>query len=226
MRKLDINLFEIKDELLILSACVKQSYIDILKVINDNDHNLALEIIQNDTIINEMEDAINQKVIQIIALQAPVATDLRVLISTLKISNQLERIADYVVNIADYFIVFADDSDPRFQTILLEMINAILMMLDETIKVLENPEINKVKEIAKMDKKIDDLYDQMNDMLIESDNEENLTKYYLRTILIAKYLERSGDHITNVLESIAYYLDGEVHNFNSGNVKRHYLKKG
>lgn len=225
MRKLDLELDGIKEQLLILTTCVKQSYLDVLDVINEDNHRLAIEIIHNDAVINEMEDELNKKVIQIIALQAPVATDLRLLIATLKIANQLERIADYVVNIADYFIVFASECDDDLKNSIVEMINLIIMMLEETMIIIENPNLEQIKNTANLDRKIDGLYDQISDSLAMLEVDENITKYHLRTILIAKYLERAGDHITNVLESLAYQLDGNVYNFNSGSVKRQYLKK-
>lgn len=176
-----------------------------ISVLSDEDRNNARNLIKYDKKINQMEYDINEKVVMLITKQQPIATDLRVMISGLKIASELERMADNSTNIAqirkrvkitDYFIL----------TRLKTMGKLAMLMLKDLEAAVNDKDILLIKEIINRDNDIDDLYREINNTTYLIDNDPFISG---QAHLAARYLERIGDHITNISESCYYYITGE-----------------
>lgn len=176
-----------------------------ISVLSDEDRNNARNLIKYDKKINQMEYDINEKVVMLITKQQPIATDLRVMISGLKIASELERMADNSTNIAqirkrvkisDYFIL----------TRLKTMGKLAMLMLKDLEAAVNDKDILLIKEIIDRDNDIDDLYSEINNTTYLIDNDPFISG---QAHLAARYLERIGDHITNISESCYYYITGE-----------------
>lgn len=176
-----------------------------ISVLSDEDRNNARNLIKYDKKINQMEYDINEKVVMLITKQQPIATDLRVMISGLKIASELERMADNSTNIAqirkrvkitDYFIL----------TRLKTMGKLAMLMLKDLEAAVNDKDIQLIKEIIDRDNDIDDLYREINNTTYLIDNDPFISG---QAHLAARYLERIGDHITNISESCYYYITGE-----------------
>lgn len=212
--KLDEELQALNDKLLSLLDATVTVYNSSKEALQDMDHSKALDIVRNDTEINAMDEEINDVAISIMALQAPVATDLRRIITTLRISNHLERIADYAVNIAEYIIVVKSPLEALIPAVLT-MIDCVVRMLEETKVVLENPDKRAAQKIADMDVELDTLYYKSFKRMVKAiQNNIDDGEAASKMVLIMKYLERAGDHITNIAEEIAYLDRGRVYEFN------------
>lgn len=176
-----------------------------ISVLSDEDRNNARNLIKYDKKINQMEYDINEKVVMLITKQQPIATDLRVMISGLKIASELERMADNSTNIAqirkrvkitDYFIL----------TRLKTMGKLAMLMLKDLEAAVNDKDILLIKEIIDRDNDIDDLYREISNTTYLIDNDPFISA---QAHLAARYLERIGDHITNISESCYYYITGE-----------------
>lgn len=176
-----------------------------ISVLSDEDRNNARNLIKYDKKINQMEYDINEKVVMLITKQQPIATSLRVMISGLKIASELERMADNSTNIAqirkrvkitDYFIL----------TRLKTMGKLAMLMLKDLEAAVNDKDILLIKEIIDRDNDIDDLYREINNTTYLIDNDPFISG---QAHLAARYLERIGDHITNISESCYYYITGE-----------------
>ncbi|MES5811894.1 phosphate signaling complex protein PhoU [Mammaliicoccus sciuri] len=176
-----------------------------ISVLSDEDRNNARNLIKYDKKINQMEYDINEKVVMLITKQQPIATNLRVMISGLKIASELERMADNSTNIAqirkrvkitDYFIL----------TRLKTMGKLAMLMLKDLEAAVNDKDILLIKEIIDCDNDIDDLYREINNTTYLIDNNPFISG---QAHLAARYLERIGDHITNISESCYYYITGE-----------------
>lgn len=176
-----------------------------ISVLSDEDRNNARNLIKYDKKINQMEYDINEKVVMLITKQQPIATDLRVMISGLKIASELERMADNSTNIAqirkrvkitDYFIL----------TRLKTMGKLAMLMLKDLEAAVNDKDILLIKEIIDRDNDIDDLYREINNTTYLIDNDPFISG---QAHLAARYLERIGDHITNISESCYYYITDE-----------------
>lgn len=221
--KLDEELIALNDKLISLLDATTSVFKNAKEALADMDHAKALDIVRNDAEINAMDEEINDMAISIMALQAPVATDLRRIITTLRISNHLERIADYGVNIAEYIIVVKSPLGELIPSVL-SMIDCVVNMLEVSKNVIQTPDKKEAQKIAEMDVELDTLYYKSFKRMVEiiQNNIED-GEAASKMVLIMKYLERAGDHITNIAEEIAYLDRGRVYEFNKKTGIKHRL---
>jgi len=216
-RIIDEHLSTVVEKTKRLWDLVEEAYEQIGKAFELKDRKLGLKVARKDKIINELEDEINEDTIRAISLQAPVASDLRLLISSIKIANQLERIADYTVNISDYILINDLASESSYTTIvdkyIGEMIAYILQMLDLAKTAYVEQNLQVAKQVIEMDRKLDKMYTKSIANLIEDVRQnaveiDELAKLNMNIMLIVKYMERAGDHIVNICETVFYLVEG------------------
>jgi phosphate transport system protein len=189
---------------------VTKSYLQLLKALENNDIELAENIMEKDKFINELEVSINVEAYLLIAKQCPVASDLRRIISVVKIANDLERIADYTVNIAKYLVKTKNNNEP-FVSRIITLINLFLPMLKEIMDSFNKEDINAALNVNIKDEEIDKTYKNYVKEFIKlakaSTDEE--AEEAMRVILVLKQIERAGDHVTNIAENIVYMINGK-----------------
>ncbi|MGV3051915.1 phosphate signaling complex protein PhoU [Staphylococcus chromogenes] len=176
-----------------------------IRVLTDSQVTHARKIIKNDTEINKLEYDVNEKVVMLITKQQPMAKDLRLMISALKIASEFERMADNAANIAKIRtrVKFSD----KYLVMRLEAMGRLaLLMLKDLNDAAKDDDLDLVKEIIERDKDIDDLYKQIVNSSYLIDNDPFVAG---QAHLVARYLERIGDHIVNIAEHIYYFITGE-----------------
>lgn len=176
-----------------------------IRVLTDSQVTHARKIIKNDTEINKLEYDVNEKVVMLITKQQPMAKDLRLMMSALKIASEFERMADNAANIAKIRtrVKFSD----KYLVIRLEAMGRLaLLMLKDLNDAAKGDDLDLVKEIIERDKDIDDLYKQIVNSSYLIDNDPFVAG---QAHLVARYLERIGDHIVNIAEHIYYFITGE-----------------
>lgn len=176
-----------------------------IRVLTDSQVTHARKIIKNDTEINKLEYDINEKVVMLITKQQPMAKDLRLMMSALKIASEFERMADNAANIAQIRtrVKFSD----KYLVMRLEAMGRLaLLMLKDLNDAAKGDDLDLVKEIIERDKDIDDLYKQIVNSSYLIDNDPFVAG---QAHLVARYLERIGDHIVNIAEHIYYFITGE-----------------
>ncbi|WP_415409302.1 phosphate signaling complex protein PhoU [Staphylococcus agnetis] len=176
-----------------------------IRVLTDSQITHAREIINKDKKINRLEFDINEKVVMLIMKQQPMAKDLRLMMSTLKIASEFERMADNAANIAK-IRTRAKFTDKYLVMRLETMGRLALLMLKDLNDAAKNDDLELVKEIIDRDHDIDDLYKQIVNSTYLIDNDPFVSG---QAHLVARYLERIGDHIVNISEHIYYFITGE-----------------
>ncbi|WP_233680351.1 phosphate signaling complex protein PhoU [Macrococcoides caseolyticum] len=179
-----------------------------VNVLSDSEVNHAREIIKHDDVINEMEHDINEQIISLITKQQPIATDLRLILSSTKIASELERIGDNASNIAK-IRKRVQFEDTYILTRLKTMGKLSMLMLADLELAYKNKDVNLVKEIIERDQDIDDLYKEIINTTYLIDNDPYISG---QAHLAGRYLERIGDHITNIAESLYFTITGERFN--------------
>lgn len=176
-----------------------------IAVLSDDNIQHAREIIAHDKVINDMENDINEQVISLITKQQPIATDLRIIISSIKIASELERMGDNAGNLAKLRkrVKF---EDPYVLSRLQTMGKLSMLMLHDLKDAYLKEDISLTKEIIDRDSDIDDLYKDIVNTTYLIDNDPFVAG---QAHLAGRYLERIGDHITNIAESIYYFITGE-----------------
>ncbi|WP_240663979.1 phosphate signaling complex protein PhoU [Macrococcus sp. DPC7161] len=176
-----------------------------INVLSNDDINEAREIIKHDEVINQMEYDINDQIVSLITKQQPIATDLRKILSSIRIAAELERIGDNASNIAK--IRKRVKLEDHYVLTRLKTMGKLSMLMLQDLKVAyETKDMNLVKEIIERDKDIDDLYKEIINTTYLIDNDPYIAG---QAHLAGRYLERTGDHITNIAENIYYVITGQ-----------------
>lgn len=199
------DLEELKQYIYDMSQLLSERFDSIVNVLENNDRALAKELIERDVDINELEVKINDQSVSLITSQSPVASDLRLIISCIKIAEDLERIGDNISNIAEV----SRRTKIMNKQILLRlttMIRLAKLMLDDAMVAMKTEDLSLVNEIIERDNDIDQIFVQVT----MSDIYEETDAFVTGQIqLTAKYLERIGDHIENIGEHIFFTLTGK-----------------
>ncbi|PMB96380.1 phosphate transport system regulatory protein PhoU [Staphylococcus sp. UMB0328] len=173
--------------------------------LSDDKRTFARETIEKDKEINRLDYEINEKVIMLITKQQPIATDLRMMMAALKISTDFERMGDNAANIA-HIRLRVKITDHYVLTRLKTMGKLAMLMLEDLNTAVKNEDITLIKEIIERDQDIDDLYINIVNTTYLIDNDPFVAG---QAHLAARNLERVGDHISNIAESVYYFLTGE-----------------
>jgi len=178
------------------------------------DIELAREIASREKRVNAFELKIDSDCENYIALYSPVAVDLRLVLSLIKISSTLERIGDFCEGIARYVL---DDECNNIEQQLLEemqverMFEILISMLTDCFVALDSENTKMAGKILVKDNEIDGLYISSIDILAEYlQKNPSFIKCGMKTLLIIRKLERIGDHCSNIVEEIVFYIDAKV----------------
>lgn len=216
VRKLfDEELKSLYLDIIKMGSVVEKQIDDSITALVKQDADLAGKVIDSDDIPDDMETSIEEKCIQLIAKQQPLAADLRRIFTSIKIVTDLERIADYAVDIAKITIRLKDEKYikplidiPRMAEVTQSMIRD---SLDAYIKM--DPKI--AEEICARDDEVDALYRQVfSELLFLMMEDRSVAKQATQFLFISKYLERAADHVTNICEWIVYLVTGEHKHLN------------
>ena len=202
-----------------LSSLIVEAYQNTLNALKTLDVEIALQIIKSDQNIDDLQEEIQEEATILIVRQQPVASDLRKILMIMRLANEYERIADYTKNLAEYIILIKqNESIEHYQKNvdkLVKMLEIVINMLKLVIEGLRTEDKTKVKEAADMDKQVDEIYQELLASLITHiqvvDGKVFGTAY---AILINKYIERAGDHVTNIAEEVLYALKGRRYHLN------------
>ncbi|MBF6632843.1 phosphate signaling complex protein PhoU [Microbacterium sp. APC 3898] len=213
--KFDVELKTAQEELIVLSTMAVNALSKSMDALVTQDVDAALEVIEDDKDINQMEEFINDRVILLIAKQSPVATDLRRLIVTIKVASDMERVGDYAVNIAKETIrIGKQELLPQIGHIQ-QMQKLAVAMLRQVIDAFVEEDIVKAKEIAELDDQVDELYgDVIRRLMREGGEKPEKLSQITQLAFISRYMERSADHATNIAEQLFYLVRGQHYDLN------------
>lgn len=199
----------INEMILKMSILVEENIALTIKTLTNWDLGLADIVIKNDLRMNEYEEIIEDMCIQFIATQNPVGGDLRRIFSMLKIIKDLERIGDHAENIARITETFVQKELIKPLVDIPKMAVLCLEMVIKSINSFINQDLDMAIITAKMDDQMDDLYKKIYLELLDliEINKQNKNQI-IGLLLVGRYLERIGDHSTNMCERVAFMITG------------------
>lgn len=169
------------------------------------------KVIKQDDKIDELREYIRDRSIELLVLKQPMARDLRYIYALGFIALELERIGDYAVNIAEETIKICQDEYIKDLIDIPKMYEECKEMILEVKESLENENEDLAREIALQDDKIDSLYNRVQEDCLRVMNANPQTiNQGVNLLFIGRYLERIGDHITNICEMIIFAINGEM----------------
>ena len=176
---------------------------------------IALAVIEEDTYIDTIENEINQMATWLMAKEQPVARDLRRILSIIKMSAEIERIADFAVNISKSTIRIGKTDSLLPITSLVQMKDISMYMLKKSLKSFVEEDIVLAKEVGDLDDQVDEKNHQNYRALIDYlQQHPEQAEEIVQLLFINRYVERTADHITNMAESTAYFIKGQLFELN------------
>jgi phosphate transport system protein len=205
------QLHEIQDDVLTLGSMVGNAISRSIEALRNRDLMLAHKIIGDDQIIDKKRYEIEEKCVQLIATQQPMASDLRIILSMFSIVSELERIGDHAEGIAKITIMIGDEPPLKPLIDIPVMAEKTTSMLRRSLEAFVNRDAEAARKISGEDDEIDNLYNQVFRELISFmiEDPKTITRA-TRLIWVAHNLERSADRVTNICERIIYIVTGKI----------------
>ena len=205
------KLREIQDEVLVMGSMAGKAVESSVKALKERDLDLARQILNDDLKVNEKRFDIEEKCIQLIATQQPMAGDLRVIIAILNITTEIERIGDYAVGIARIVIMIGDEPPLKPLIDIPRMTEKMIDMLNRSLDAFVNHDADTAREIATEDDDVDNLYNQVFRELLTfmAEDPRTITRA-TRLMWAAHNLERSADRVTNICERVVFMVTGKM----------------
>ena len=199
-----------------MAGLVQQSVNDAVEAIIRGDQKLARSVMLGDEQIDAAEVMIEKKAIDLLSLQRPAASEFRLVLMLVKVNNELERVADCATNVAErvapLMAEFEESGDPyTIPENLRELGHSVVEMTRETVRVFNFADSEGARRIMAEDDRVDALYAAIvQDSLTDMRRESGRINRDLSHVMIAKNLERIGDHCTNIAEDIVYVTSGRI----------------
>ena len=200
-------------ELIKMGALIEEAIENVIISLKTQDHSLAKEIIKKDSEIDDMEKAIESHCLSLILRQQPVAKDLRIVSTALKMVTDMERIGDKASDIAS--IILKIDTDHFFEIVehIPQMASIAKKMVKGLIEAFVKGDTELTKQIIEIDDELDSLFTKVKSEVIEILKKSNdLSDMCVDFLMIAKYFERIGDHAENICEWVEFNETGEYKN--------------
>lgn len=208
---LELNINTLKNYTLMMMDKCEQSVEKSIEALVKRDLELAKKVIQNDDEIDILREYIRDRSIELMALKQPMAKDLRYIYALGSIAIELERIGDYAVNIANEQLKIGDEPYIKELVDIPKMAQICRNMILESKKALEENDEELAYNVALVDDKVDRLYESIHKDCISIMGKDNRTiEQGVRLMFVGRYLERVGDHTTNICEKIIYAIKGEM----------------
>jgi phosphate transport system protein len=202
---------ELNNDVVDMSEMVINATSRSVKALGDQDIEGAKRIIKDDLLINNKRWEIEEKCINLIALQQPVATDLREIIAVLNIITELERMGDYAEGIAKIAVMLSGEPLIRPLIFMPEMAEKANSMLKRSVQALVNRDAKTANAICNEDDDVDKLYDEAyHDLLMRMIKDPTLVSKATPLIWAAHNLERIADRVTNICERIIFLATGSM----------------
>ncbi len=213
------ELEETKNLVIKMAKLVQESIDKAIKSLNDQDVELAEQIIKGDDEIDQLEVEIERRCIKILALYQPEATDLRLVMGIYKIVSDLERMGDEAENIAERSIFLAQEPPLKPYVNLTLMAQMVRDMVNDSVICFLQRDTMLAKKVIEKDDMIDELYHQLERELITyvMEDPRNI-KRVIHLSFVARHFERIADHAENVAEMAIYWAEGEM-------IKHHRIKE-
>jgi phosphate transport system protein len=205
------RLREIQDEILAIGSMVQKGISHSVTALRTRDLIEAQRVIEEDKKVNQKRFEVEEKCIQLIATQQPMATDLRTIVAMLNIVTELERIGDYAVGIARIVITIGDEPPLKPLIDIPLMAEKTTDMLRRSLEAFIDRDADGARKISAEDEEVDHLYDQVFRELLTfmAEDPKTITRA-TRLIWVAHNLERSADRVTNICERVVFIITGQM----------------
>lgn len=207
--KFDEQLNQLNIELISMGALCEDAISNAAKALLDNDMSLVHKVLAADSEIDQQERDIESLCMKLLLQQQPVARDLRAISSALKMISDMERIGDQASDIAEITQFIKNDS-VKSKIHIKDMAAATIKMVTDSIESFVKKDLALADSVVKYDDVVDNLFNDVKNEIISLISEGNHDgEFCIDLLMIAKYLERIGDHAVNIAEWVIYSITGK-----------------
>ena len=207
----DRNLKLLQEELLLLGGLVEKAIVDSIEALKTRDIELSHKIVSQDDIIDQKTNQIEEKAIDLIATQQPIAIDLRTLMSVIHISVELERMGDYAEGIGKIGVMMGNDPPVKPLVDIPKMAGKASDMLKRSLDALVRRDPALARQVCEDDDEVDNLYDQIyKDLIALMISDPTTTQRATYLMWVAHDLERIADRATNIAERVIFLVTGQL----------------
>ncbi|MEE2946189.1 MAG: phosphate signaling complex protein PhoU [Pseudomonadota bacterium] len=208
----DRDLESVQAHIMKMGGLVEQNILDAAKALRERDEELSEKVRKSDKAIDALEELINEEASRTIALRAPTAVDLRVILSVMKIAGNLERIGDYAKNMAKRNAVLVHMTPIEGSRASLgRMAREVQLMLKDALDAYIQRDADLAQEILERDREIDQMYNALfREFLTFMMEDPRYITPCMHLHFIAKNTERMGDHVTSIAEQVIYLVTGTM----------------
>jgi phosphate transport system protein len=205
------KLREIQDDVLAMGSMVSKATLRSIDAMKNRDLELAQQVIVDDKKVNRKRFEIEEKCVELIATQQPMASDLRIILAVLNIISEVERIGDYAEGIAKIAIMIGDEPPLKPLIDIPRMAEKTVDMLQRSLDAFVNRDAEAARQISTEDDAVDHLYDQVfRELLTFMVEDPKTITRATRLIWVAHNLERSADRVTNICERVVFVVTGKM----------------
>ena len=206
--KFDEQLNNLNNELIKMGALCEEAISGVTKLLIDNDHKMKDSVFEADKEIDRKERDIETLCMRLLLHQQPIASDLRLVSSALKMISDMERIGDQASDIAE-MAEYVNCSGLQSEIHIADMARATIKMVTDSIDSFVKKDVDMAHSVIEHDQIVDDLFDKIKGELIRAIEQKSANAEELCDLLmIAKYFERIGDHAENIAEWVIYSITG------------------
>ena len=207
--RFDEQLNTLNNELITMGALCEEAISSAVKLLIDNDVKMKENVLDADKQIDQKERDIETLCMKLLMQQQPVASDLRIISSALKMISDMERIGDQASDIAE-IAEYAYGSGMESETHIADMARATIQMVTDSIDSFVKKDVDLAHTVIEHDNIVDDLFDKVKSELISAiENKAANAEALIDLLMIAKYFERIGDHAENIAEWVIYSITGK-----------------
>ena len=200
----------LNDNLVMMGSLTESQMADAMSAVIKVDKESVDKIVKSDGKINELRSIIDNQITTVLVKRAPMAVDLRITISTMKISHDLERIGDLAKSVAKKVKPLPVDLPDELTASLRRLGDLVQKQLKDVLDAYLNKSKEKAIEIWRKDEQVDDLTNlAMNEVATYLQKDKKNLEIATHLLFVTKNIERAGDHITNIAESLYYLIEGE-----------------
>jgi len=203
------SLDELKERLLEMGGLAESAVEMAAESYRKHDGRLAQQVFDRERLINQSERRIDELAVDLLAMQQPMATDLRFLLAVLKINADLERVGDLAVNIAQRSLDLMQESDIEARVDIARMTTAVSTMVRRALESFVAARAEVAQAVLEMDSIVDRMKDEaFVNLVAQMKQDPEHVRAYLDVLLIARSLERIADHATNIAEDVIFWVSG------------------
>lgn len=211
--RFDEQLIHLNNELITMGALCEEAISGCVKYLIDKDIAMRDNTLEADKQIDQKERDIERLCMKLLMQQQPVATDLRVISSALKMISDMERIGDQASDIAE-IVKHIQKNNVESNTHISDMARATIKMVTDSVDSFVKKDISLAEAVIKNDDEVDALFNKVKNELIQAiQQSEDDAEALIDLLMIAKYFERIGDHAENIAEWVIYSITGQHANF-------------